>query len=90
MSLLDEAVFIPGHVEGAIPNTRRVKKRNAEAGDEFPDGAEGTVLSSVRVGDQLGYFVQFDAMPGVPVFLMAHRVLEIAQLPRSFDGREIK
>lgn len=61
--------------EGAIPNGSRIRKAVMEEGDTHPIGALATVVGSVgplpfRQWDQVyGYFVEWDEMPGVAVFV---------------------
>lgn len=86
--ILDErgavvALFYPGEAEGAIPNQTRVRKCNTKPGDSYPDGTEGTVLSSVdcsedpNVPHPFAYFISWDPQPGVPVLIGGHRIKEL-------------
>lgn len=67
---------------GAWPNGSRVVKCNAAADDGHPNGAQGTVTGSMGPAEMggrqvYGYFVSWDDMPGVPVFVASyteHRV----------------
>ena len=70
----DTALFIPGEVEGMIPNGWRVEKVNDEEGDAHKEGDLATVMSSIEAGDARGYFVSWHDNPGVPVFVAASRI----------------
>lgn len=86
-----EVLYIPGSAEGApIPVGAKVRKVRSEPGDTFPDGAEGVVLASHLIQGEFGYFVEFDDYPEVPCFILGRRLLRLAELPRSFDGREVR
>lgn len=70
--------------EGAILNGTRVEKHSSEAEDGHPDGELGTVIGSMgpmkpepRFNCKYGYFIEWDASPGVPVFTAGFKVREI-------------
>jgi hypothetical protein len=60
--------------KGAWPNGTRCRKVKSAKGDTHNDGALCTVLGSVRDGSLLGYFVEWDDFPGLPVGIMADRL----------------
>lgn len=82
VAVKDAAVLIVD--EAPIKIGERVRKCNSEPGDSFVDGTGGTVVSGIRLeaGGAVGhaYFVHFDPMPGLPVFITEHRI------ERSQDG----
>lgn len=65
-----------------IPDGTRTEKINSKPGDTRTDGAQGLVLSRFPPdeyglpGDALasGYFVEWDDLPGLPVFIAAVRI----------------
>lgn len=70
----DVAVYTTDHAPGAFANDSRVRKTVFGPGDQHPVGSLATVLGSVGPfdagrGREFGYFVIWDAMPGVPVFV---------------------
>jgi len=65
----DVPVLIEGQAEGAIPNGRRIVKVRGDPGDANSVGTYGRVLASHRAGDKLGYFIEWDTFPGMPVFV---------------------
>jgi hypothetical protein len=69
-----EGQFTTDQAEGAYPNGTRIRKVNAEANDSHRNGATGTVLGSLRGGPILGYFIEWDNMPRMAVFVAAGRV----------------
>ncbi len=78
-------LFIAGSADGAIPNETRIAKVGTEEGDAHKDGATGKILSShgpIPAGKgilsgQYGYFVEWDDMPGLPVFVVGFRIKEL-------------
>jgi len=76
-----------GQQEGALPNGARVSKTNSEPGDGHQDGARGTILGSVadpdnadpEIAKQIGYFVEWDDRPGLPVAIASHRISPIVE-----------
>lgn len=77
-----------GSAEGAIGTGVEIEKCNTEPGDSFTDGERGVVIASMRVPrrevvplfldpPEFGYYVVFDAMPGVPVFINGYRIKEV-------------
>jgi hypothetical protein len=63
---------------GAWPNGTRVEKANSCETDAHRDGALGTVRGSIAAGGYLGYFVEWDDLSGVPVFVAAPRLRKAA------------
>lgn len=59
---------------GAWPNGTRVRKANTLAGDTHRDGAFGTVQGSIGAAGLLGYFVVWDDLPDLPVFIAGARL----------------
>ena len=70
--------YVETQAEGAIANGARVRKRVAEEGDSQPVGAMATVLGSVgpfaEPGTRYGYFVQWDEIPNVAVFVVDWKI----------------
>ncbi len=77
----DTAVFIPGRAEGAIHNGRVVVKVDGEPDDSHALGARALVLSSMgpiaEMSNEYGYFVEWEDMPGIPVFVSGHKLREV-------------
>lgn len=75
--------YMPGEAPGALPNGTRIRKVNSEPGDSSPDGALGTVQSSVEnttdqfPGCRFAYFVEWDHMPRAFVGIMATKIEEV-------------
>lgn len=60
--------FTRDQVEGALPNSTRIKKVKTDpGGDIHPIGAKGTVLGSLKAPgrSEIMYFVEWDASPGI-------------------------
>lgn len=58
---------------GAWPNDATVRKVNSRPGDATPDGTRGLILGSVDMREfklpaRFGYFLEWDNLPGIPVF----------------------
>jgi len=67
--------YTTDEASGAMKNGTRVEKVYKEKNDYHPLGARATVLGSLShptVGT--GYFVEWDDMPGVPVFVVARKI----------------
>ncbi len=76
---MKKILFIPGQAVGAITNGSRVQKIVYENNDRHQTGAEGTVLSSHGPVTHEGrscycYFVEWDDMPGIPVFVVGYKI----------------
>lgn len=67
-------VLLESKVEGALPKGTRIVKLAHKEGDAHETGSGGVVLSSYGVPEMFGYFVEWDDMPGVPVFVASVRV----------------
>lgn len=66
-----------GHnADGAMVCGTRVQKIGTEPGDTHPDGTLATVLGSAGAEDKIGYFVEWDDVPGLPVFIAGNRIKE--------------
>lgn len=64
---------------GALPNGTRVVKKNSEPDDAHTDGETGTIRGSIGAagsadGICYGYFVEWDNLPGIPVFIVDTRI----------------
>lgn len=61
--------------EGALPRGVRIVKIASNEGDGHELGARGKVLASVsEPGLGMAYFVEWDDMPGVRVFVVAEKI----------------
>ena len=75
-----EVVFTSKEAPGALRNGTIVEKVNSESGDSHQDGARATAMGSVGPVDipgvptRYGYFVVWDDMPGLPVWIAGHRI----------------
>jgi hypothetical protein len=81
--------FDPSEAPGAWPNGTKVRKANSEPGDGHRDGALAVVRGSVGPDPRwgyFGYFVEWDDLPGVPVFIASPR-LEKYVTPIPFPDR---
>lgn len=74
MSSPTSVAFTTEQAAGAWPNGTRVQKKNSKTDDGHADGALGTVLGSIGAGGLLGYFVEWDDRPGLPVFTAGPRL----------------
>lgn len=75
--------FIEGSAPGAIPNGTQIRKRIHEEKDAHEVGARGIVRSSLgpvpfKGKDEFGYFVEWEDLPGVPVFVVGCKIEEIS------------
>lgn len=53
----------------------RIEKTNSDAGDGHADGAPGRVVAVLGpVADLCGYFIEWDDLPGLPVFIGPDRI----------------
>lgn len=67
--------FTTDEYPGAMPNGTIVAKCNGEPHDTHLDGALATVIGSIGYGGKVvGYFVEWNDCPEVPVFIAAHRL----------------
>jgi hypothetical protein len=60
--------------EGAYPNGSRVVKRDSEPGDAHRTGDKATVLGSLRFGDKVLYWVEWDDAPMVAIAVVAEKI----------------
>lgn len=79
--------FTTAQADGAMPSGTRIRKVNGKIGDAQRNGATGRVLGSLansRIG--IGYFVEWDAMPQMAVFIVAGQIApEIIQHDRKVN-----
>jgi hypothetical protein len=62
-------------MEEMLPKGARVEKCNSQPQDRHRDGARGVVVATLGPVDiLLGYFVRWDDLPNVPVFIAYTRV----------------
>lgn len=67
-------VYTARQAIGAMPNGTRVEKQNSKPGEAHPDGSLGTIIGSIgplevpEDPSRYGYFVEWDAHPGIPIF----------------------
>lgn len=67
-------VFTTDQADGAISNGTPIVKVQSEVRDANPVGTRGKVLGSIRTDDKLGYFVEWETLPGVPVFVSDFKI----------------
>lgn len=68
-------VFTTDQAPGAIPNGTPIVKTFSDKGDANPVGTTGIVLGSMFDGEHIaGYFVEWQTMPGVPVFVAEFKI----------------
>jgi hypothetical protein len=63
---------------GAIPRGTAIVKVFSEDGDANPTGTRGKVLGSMSDGQRIGYFVEWETTPGVPVFVADFKIARAA------------
>lgn len=83
--------FLPGEAPGAIPNGRRIVKVASAPDDANPNGTGGKVVASHafpadaaaklarernEAPERFVYFVEWDTLPGVPVFVRGSKITE--------------
>lgn len=68
--------FTRNEAPGALRNGTLVEKVNSEPGDTHQDGARATIVGSLgrAAPSKYGYFVEWDDIPGVPVFTASERI----------------
>lgn len=75
---IGNAVFTRQQAEGAIPNGSRIVKSKMEDDDAHKIGDKGTVIGSIShpevLNGMIGYFVEWDDMPGVPVGVVGWKI----------------
>lgn len=76
--------FTTEQAPGAILNGTVVQKVKSEAADTHSDGSLAKVVGSIGPfedqGATYGYFVEWDDMPMVPVFIAGDRVSQVCFL----------
>lgn len=77
--------FTTAQAEGALPNGTRIRKVRSEPNDANRDGATGRVLGSLAARGLLGYFIEWDAMPRLAVFVASHRIAVDRKTPAGSD-----
>lgn len=80
-------VFLPGEAEGAYALGSRVARTDYQPGDgPHTEGDQATVIAShgpvilpdvEEAAEEFGYFVIWDDMPGVPVFVRGRKLRPI-------------
>jgi hypothetical protein len=70
----DRIAYTTGQAPGAIPNGTPIIKVFSEQGDANPVGTTGVVLGSMSDGTITGYFIEWQTMPGVPVFVAGFKI----------------
>lgn len=63
-------------IPGSIPAGTRIVKATYTQGDSFPMGTGGKVLAvmPIQVENEFAYFIEWDPMPGIPVFTRGSKV----------------
>ena len=75
INLLKISEILHEQAGGAWLNGSRVKKIGSMPGDAHSDGARGTVRASLGpVRGEYGYFVEWDDVPRIPVFIRGNRL----------------
>jgi len=69
------ATFTTDEAMGAWPNGTRIRKEVFTDGDAHGIGELGTVVGSIGpLEGHYGYFIRWDDMPHVPVFVVGNRI----------------
>lgn len=67
--------FCSDEYPGAYPNGTRIYKRWSEVGEETPTNTRGKVLGSIGYETLgIGYWVEWDSLPGYAIFVMEKKV----------------
>lgn len=72
--------FDPSEASGAWPNGTRVRKTNSVDGDGHRDGSLAVVRGSIGpdpLTGLFGYFVEWDDLPALPVFIAGSRLATV-------------
>lgn len=69
-----QGVHTTDEAPGAMKNGTRAMKKNSVPMDAHGDGARCTIVGSVRDGDEIGYFVEWDDWPGIACGIVASRL----------------
>lgn len=73
-----EVEFSDAEAAGAWPNGTRVRKVGTSPGDAHHDGALAVVRGSMGPAlGTYGYFVEWDDLPSVPVFVAGTRLARV-------------
>lgn len=85
--LVPEPVSTNEEAPGALGNGSRVEKAKSEAGDAHVDGSLGRITGSQHPKD-LGYVycVEWDDMPGLPVWVGETRIRALSGEPHGGNG----
>jgi hypothetical protein len=81
---MDGIAFSTAEAPGALRNGTRVEKTDYRLTDTHHVGAKARVLGSLGplpewegLKNVFGYFVEWEDMPGVPVFIVGNRIREV-------------
>ena len=66
--------FVDTDAPGAIPRGTAIVKIISEKGDANPVGTKGKVIGSMGDGQKMGYFIEWETLPGVPVFVADFKI----------------
>jgi hypothetical protein len=79
-------IYTNDQAEGAWPNGTRVVKTRSDSTDGHQDGAEGVIIGSIGPAKgrvflegmpiKYGYWVHWDDMKNIPVFVAESRLLK--------------
>ena len=80
--------FTRNEAPGALRNGTLVEKVNSKPGDTHQDGARATIVGSLgphkwsapHPTSKYGYFVVWDDIPGVPVFIAGERIRPVRRV----------
>jgi len=71
-------LYVTNQAVGAFPNGSRVRKVTSDPGDTHKIGDQARVIGSVgpapEFGGEYGYYVNWDDMPDVPVFIRGRKL----------------
>lgn len=73
-----QRMVLGNNAPGCFPCGARVQKGHCEPGDTHLEGAWATVRGSITAPDMPcpGYYVEWDDLPGVPVFIAGLKLKE--------------
>lgn len=72
------AHYTTDEAPGAYPNGTQIVKVKTEKGDANPIGTRGKVIGSMTDGKVLGYFIEWETSPGVPIFVASFKIDRVA------------
>ncbi|WP_028165983.1 hypothetical protein [Bradyrhizobium elkanii] len=73
------AHYTTDQAESAIANGTPIVKVLSEKGDKNPVGSKGVVIGSILDGrDIVGYFVEWESTPDVPVFVADQKIARLS------------